>query len=646
MNKFFRKLPLPVKLMLIGLVPLVFIIYLSLQVFNDQIQKINLLESYLDRIRQSANINTLINELETERKFSYENALNKDLRKELHVQQPKTDHAIKLLQGSTDLALTNFTEFTFLKDLQAMRVNIDTGHPSANVVMYFYTNAIYRLSTLNAIPGGNNIFLKSIYPDLIGQKVLSEMITLLGTMRANIYNALYQKKYLAEILMGTQGVHDVYGTFEAEFLLKGSPNYVREYKNIRDNSALRPTMEYIDTLFRKFNTDSVYTADQWQAISNDGVTELKKLQSEIWRNVNAKVNTIYKTEVGKKNAIIIFIIVAFLFVITVVAYTVRVLTQMLLELMIAAQKISKGATGLNLRPVSNDAMGSLAESISRIDENNKMLADATDAIGRGKFDVMVSPRSNEDILGNAILKMKQDLEKYKMELESLLNKKDEFMSIASHELKTPITSVKAALQIVERYSSKMEELNPVYPFIEKATKQVNHLTNIVNDLMDATKIQAGKLLLSKMDFRIDELIDESYDQLQFDLQEHYLVREGDLNITLYADRHRLEQVLLNLLSNAIKYSPGKEKVIIHCERTFDSVRISITDFGIGIAPDKIPYVFDRYFRVEQSSQNYSGIGLGLFISSEIVKRHSGQIGVISELGKGSTFWFTIPVTQD
>jgi two-component system CheB/CheR fusion protein len=104
----------------------------------------------------------------------------------------------------------------------------------------------------------------------------------------------------------------------------------------------------------------------------------------------------------------------------------------------------------------------------------------------------------------------------------------------------------------------------------------------------------------------------------------------------------MEQVIINLISNAVKYSPGQEKVTITVSSHNREIKIAITDFGIGIPKDKLPFLFDRFYRVDDTSQRYSGLGLGLYISAEIVRRHDGVIGIESRPGEGSTFWFTIP----
>jgi two-component system CheB/CheR fusion protein len=224
----------------------------------------------------------------------------------------------------------------------------------------------------------------------------------------------------------------------------------------------------------------------------------------------------------------------------------------------------------------------------------------------------------------------------------LLRKKDEFISIASHELKTPITSLKAALQIIERTTAQREDMKPTLVFVKKALRQVDKLIELIRDLLDVTKIQAGKLELRKTKFKLDELIAECCEELQSTSPNHQLNIEGNSDFEIYADRNRLEQVIINLLSNAIKYAPESDKVIIKVTKVKEGTKVAITDFGIGIAKDKLPYIFDRFYRVDEKSQAYAGLGLGLYISSEIMRQHNSHINIESEEDKGSTFWFIIP----
>ena len=215
-----------------------------------------------------------------------------------------------------------------------------------------------------------------------------------------------------------------------------------------------------------------------------------------------------------------------------------------------------------------------------------------------------------------------------------MKKKDEFMSVASHELKTPITSMKASLQIVKRLTQTGKMQPQVDIFIDKANRQAEKLSELVSDLLDVTYLHAGKMQFNQSEFKISEAINESVEQIITTDSKHRLEIEGDAEVTVYADKH-----------HAVKYSPDADLIKIRLSTNKKIIRVEICDFGIGIAQDKTHYVFDRFFRVQESSQKFSGLGLGLYISAQIIERHNGKVGVVSELGKGSTFWFTLPLIR-
>ncbi|WCT10689.1 chemotaxis protein CheB [Mucilaginibacter jinjuensis] len=227
--------------------------------------------------------------------------------------------------------------------------------------------------------------------------------------------------------------------------------------------------------------------------------------------------------------------------------------------------------------------------------------------------------------------------------EELMRKKDEFMSVASHELKTPVTSLKGSLQILQRMTSKMDAKDPIVSFIDKAEKQTGKLTVLLDDLLDVTKIQEGKLRLNYERFDAVSMVRESVDEVRAQGGSHELIFDCEEKAEVNADRARLEQVINNFLTNAIKYSPEAKRVEIRCDVKDGLFSVQVKDFGIGIPPGKREFLFDRFYRVQESSTHFAGLGLGLYICSEIVKRHHGTIGVESEEGRGSIFWFSIPV---
>jgi len=227
------------------------------------------------------------------------------------------------------------------------------------------------------------------------------------------------------------------------------------------------------------------------------------------------------------------------------------------------------------------------------------------------------------------------------EIQKLNAKKDEFIGLASHELKTPITSLSGYLQIINRRLQAGDENKA---FMEKALLQINKLSDLISDLLDVSKIETGQLPLSFTGFDLVQLVKEATEVMQYSTKTHHLVLNTNPDkLMVTADRQRIEQVIVNLLSNAIKYSPGTDLVNISVSAANKKALVSVQDFGLGISHEQQERIFTRFYRVEDMSAHISGLGIGLFISREIINRHSGRLWVESGLGKGSAFFFEIPM---
>jgi len=224
-------------------------------------------------------------------------------------------------------------------------------------------------------------------------------------------------------------------------------------------------------------------------------------------------------------------------------------------------------------------------------------------------------------------------------------KKDEFISIASHELKTPLTSVKGYMQLLGR-SVEKGDVPTVKKHLEKAQIQLEKLHELIADLLDISKIESGKLKFNKKTFVIDELLDSVIDIIRQANPEFNIIIKGQKGIEVYADEMRIEQVIINFLTNAIKYSPGTDEIHINVDAIGNKIYVGVRDFGIGIAADQQKSVFDKFYRVEETSIHFQGLGIGLFITAEIIKRHGGEVGVKSTFGEGSEFYFILPVNSD
>jgi len=224
----------------------------------------------------------------------------------------------------------------------------------------------------------------------------------------------------------------------------------------------------------------------------------------------------------------------------------------------------------------------------------------------------------------------------------LMKEKDDFISIASHELKTPITSLGASLQLIKKMKDNLA--SPMLPkLIELANESMERLNNLVGNLLDANNINIGALRLNSKAFNIYEMIDACCQQLRL-AGEYPLMITGDRSLRMYADQERIRQVVVNLINNAIKYAPESRVIEINISTQDGMAKISVEDQGKGIDIEKIPHLFDRYYRADYKSLHYSGLGLGLYISADIIRRHGGEIGVNSAPGRGACFWFTAPLS--
>jgi len=225
----------------------------------------------------------------------------------------------------------------------------------------------------------------------------------------------------------------------------------------------------------------------------------------------------------------------------------------------------------------------------------------------------------------------------------LQQQKDDFVSVASHELKTPLTSIKAGIQLIELLAkNETIDREKLLKIANTSSNNLKKLGKLVDDLFNATRIEHGQLLVNKTNFGLYALVEECCEHVLL-AGTHQISINGDKTLQINADRQKIEQVIVNLVNNAVKYGADSKEISITISDFPGSIKISVQDHGIGISPAKVPYLFDRYYRVETTGIQYAGLGLGLYISNEIIKQHGGKMGVDTEENKGSCFWFTLPI---
>ena len=403
--------------MLIALIPLALLIYFASQIYIEKSSKIDVLDNYFQRTESATLISMAVDEIQTERRYTYGYIIKNDWRAELVIQRPKTDSSLQRLKRNP--LLKGIETYSLFDSLSSYRAGIDRNTVSPEQAMNYFTNIIFRLNSLNSVSAGN-VILAPVMQDLNGQKLLSEMITYLGRIRAYIFYDLYAGRDGSIAAENSKSVYDIYKSYEKEFLLKASPIATQEYRKLTTGSNLNVTENYIQHLLQTGRTDNNLDAEKWWQVSANAIDGLKELQRNLLGKAQSGLTNIIVLEKKSRDRALLFLILSIALVLGIMVYTIAIISKVLNEVNVAAQKISLGITGISLKPESNDVIGSLVQSILRIDQNNKTLAEAADAIGSGRFDVEVQPRSGDDILGNAVVRMRNDLQQFNIENEEKL----------------------------------------------------------------------------------------------------------------------------------------------------------------------------------------------------------------------------------
>lgn len=258
--------------------------------------------------------------------------------------------------------------------------------------------------------------------------------------------------------------------------------------------------------------------------------------------------------------------------------------------------------------------------------------------GSYRWHLMRATRIKDDQEDNVTswVGMATDIHEQKMKEQ----KKDEFINIASHEMKTPLAATKGYLQLLEMSLAPNTE---TAHFVFKALASTNRLNHLINELLELGKTQNGDLQYNISVFDFNTLLSETIEDLQKASPDYEITKKGLIASEVKGDKDRFQQVLINLVGNAIKYSPHKKKLEITIKEKSGSLIFSVKDHGIGIAKENLENIFKKYFRVADHPIQFQGMGIGLFISNEFIRRHGGKMWVESELGKGSTFYFSVPL---
>jgi PAS domain S-box-containing protein len=237
----------------------------------------------------------------------------------------------------------------------------------------------------------------------------------------------------------------------------------------------------------------------------------------------------------------------------------------------------------------------------------------------------------------AILGIARDIS----ERKALQQERDIFISLITHEIKNPLTTIKLYTELLQKkYPKKDKQAAEIFSVV---LDNINIIEELMTDFLGISQMQLGKFVINKERFDLNHEVDRLIKYYQR-YSSHKLTRKGEIEDLVFADKHRISQVISNLLSNAIKYSPEAKEIIIHLSQVRNKINVTIEDFGVGIPEDEQKQIFNLFTRTKHATQsNIRGHGLGLYFAKEIIRYHKGKLWVESTLGKGSKFSFRIPI---
>ncbi len=395
---------------------------------------------------------------------------------------------------------------------------------------------------------------------------------------------------------------------------------IGKYKEIAEG-AEQVRNELVGSIRRQDSNQINNTYRRWLVKAENIDAALLDLSNYNSKNIS-RLSDLHQGVVGSIHQIIILTILSTIFlIITLYYYLRRTVTRPVLELSAAANKMAEGELTIDIKTKSYDEIGRLGVDLKRmgrqLQDYYKELEDKV-------------RRKDEE------LRISKELDK----------RKDDFISIASHELKTPITSMKIFTELLKR-QKEIEQDERSLGYVSRIDDQIDKLVNLVSQLLDVSKIGANGLKLRKSKFYVDRLLKNTVHELEDNMLKHKIIMKVESKQCVCADKDRIQQVLINLLINAAKYSPNSDRIIVSSRKEDKKVVISVRDYGMGIPSECHDRIFEKFFRVyEGKDKTFPGLGMGLHIASSIVKKHHGKIWFESQVDQGSTFYFSLPLIGD
>jgi signal transduction histidine kinase/DNA-binding response OmpR family regulator len=412
MKRLLQKVPLSAKLLLIALLPLIFLIVFGFQVIKEKRDHLMIVNGVIEDVDKSLAISKVANNLHLERRFTFRSYIDNKFAPRMETQRLRTDDVLRDLRPKLGASYDQYLKFTLLDNINIERKRIDSKQLNIDQMLNYYTDVILALHNSTSLSLENVPYLDSITRVMNGEHFISLISNYLGLARAKLYLCYLNKGASDEDIAVIQSNISMMLALASEYQQNTTPLAAASWNNIVDNGNGRFAMKVMKDINETSKIDFSIDPEQWWNISGSMIDGLNVLAEKYIVQTQQSASKLASGERRDLQREIIILIIIILVVVVLIGVTTNAISDSLIVIKNAAEKMAIGATGIKLPVYTNDAVGSLARSINNVDANNLLLSRTAEAIGTGKFDTPFHPRSAEDALGIAIVKMKEDLSRF------------------------------------------------------------------------------------------------------------------------------------------------------------------------------------------------------------------------------------------
>lgn len=652
----FIKLTLRTKLLLLVVPP-----FLALGIFTfDKIQherkRISEMEVVRAKMDQLEAVSSLTHEFQKERDFAVKFLVNPLLsaEKQLKKQLSLTDSVEAFYRVYLIQSLNDTTDFKTLNEFQSVR-NALTGYSlGPDQVEEAYNNIINHYLDLVAAVGAE-INTPLTKEEMKAYLALAQSKERLGRIRnmvnkALVFNMFQRLEY--GVFSGEKGAFE----YNMSLFMKHSPANLKTRFNMDlQGGTMLNTLQILDYCFEnQTNALTDFTAEDWWISATGTINLLHELEIFVLSSIRGSLQTQEKALSDDIDGLFLMLASVLFGMLVLVALITKSITNPLKKIEKAAAKINLGDTNVNVAINTNDEIGNLAYTFNKLASTNNQMAKVANAIGEGDYDMELQLRSSEDVLGQALLKMRDNLKAKTQtlrqnidELKQSYQYKSDFLANMSHELRTPLNSMLILASLLKEDKSKNLEPEQL-EFIDIIHTSGANLLELINDILDLSKIEAGKLTVEITEVNFFKIIDDAH-RLFFPVsQENKLnfsiIQTTDLPEFIASDGMRLSQILRNLISNSMKFTPAGGDVNLSLSVVNERLKMVVSDTGIGIPKAQQEKIFGAFNQADGStSRKYGGTGLGLSITTNLVGLLGGEITMKSEEEVGTSFTVEVPI---